>query len=94
MKIMDKVAANHVTSQARRPAGSSNSTLVTLSILIIAGTGISGDLNCDRPSAGTFNLLDDRRGRVYTFRVGDGLLFRYSSNLVLCRSSLVCRARS
>src|SRR6266481_5098697 len=37
------------------------------------GVGISGvRLNCDRLSAGAFNLLNDRRGRVGTFRVCDG----------------------
>jgi len=37
------------------------------------GVGISGvRLNCDRLSASAFNLLDDRRGRIGTFRVCDG----------------------
>ena len=37
------------------------------------GVGISGvRLNRDRLSASAFNLLDDRRGRVGTFRVCDG----------------------
>ena len=37
------------------------------------GAGISGvRLNCDRFSAGAFYLLNDRRGRVFAFRVGDG----------------------
>jgi hypothetical protein len=37
------------------------------------GVGIGGvRLNRDRPSAGAFNFLDERRGRVGTFRVGDG----------------------
>src|SRR5437899_2820651 len=37
------------------------------------GVGISGvRLNCDRLSASAFNLLDDRRGGVGTFRVCDG----------------------
>jgi hypothetical protein len=30
LKIIDKVAAHHVTSQARRPTGSSNRALVNL----------------------------------------------------------------
>src|SRR5437867_4334256 len=37
------------------------------------GAGISGvRLNCDRLSASAFNLIDDRRGRIGTFRVCDG----------------------
>jgi hypothetical protein len=37
------------------------------------GAGISGvRVNCDRLSASAFNLLDDRRSRIGTLRVGDG----------------------
>jgi len=37
-----------------------------------AATGIrSVGMNCDRLSANAFNFLDDRRGRVGTFRVRD-----------------------
>src|ERR1700730_4703898 len=62
----------------------------------VDGFGVRGvSLNCDRLLAGAFNLLDDRRGRIGTFRVCYGHVRSvYSQTLGDCGANAARAARN